>query len=226
MTPREVREANAAREEEASIPECSRQRMQKYWDYNKDMFQYVCLVSPSKVINRIKTAVYENEQYRKCGSIPIIAADPTIDEERHKILTVLDGLHTVPGAAFCLPYEPSGGRLSNLLPRLDEMIGWVTKGVFLVDLGRMEAKGMIKKRANLVKPEILFKPHDDKNDSDEDIKPGEGESKDEHRAMFKRISAWDLSQRRAWKADNDRYQADTAKRDAEKQQGSMGGFEG
>lgn len=214
MTPREIREANAAREEAASIPECPRQRMPKYYKYDKAMLQYVCLVSPSKVIDRIKAAAYDNEQYRKCGHIPIIAPDPTIDEERHKVLTVVDGLHTIPGATFCLTYEPSGGVLSNLLPRLDELVGWVTKGVFLVDLGRMEAEGMIEKRANLVKPD------EDKKDSDEDIGPEEDENKGEHRAMFRRIEAWDLSQRRAWKADNDRYEADKAR----KKQVEMGAF--
>ncbi|QDS69450.1 hypothetical protein FKW77_005604 [Venturia effusa] len=211
MTPREVREANAAREEAASIPECPRQRMPKYWRYHKDMLQYVCLVSPGKVIDRLKIAAYENEQYRKCGSIPIIAPEPKIDEEKHKILTVVDGLHTVPGTTFCLTHEPSGGLLSNLLPRLDELIGWVTKGVFLVDLGRMEADGMIEKRDNLAKP------NDRGRDSDEeDVKTEPHDKKDEHRAMFKRIADWDLSQRRAWKAENDRYEADLAKQRAKK----------
>ncbi|TLD36362.1 hypothetical protein E2P81_ATG03251 [Venturia nashicola] len=206
MTPREVREANAARAEEASIPECPRQRMPEYYRYNREMHQYLCLVSPSKVIDGIRTAVYANEEYRKCGSIPIIAPEPIIDEERHKILTVANGLHTFPGATFCLTYEPSVDRLSNLLPRLDELVGWVTKGVFLVDLGRWEAEGMIKKRATLVKAEGVGK------DSDEDTEADEGE----HRAMFKRIEAWDLWQRRAWRQDRDRYEAELA----EKNQGN------
>lgn len=209
MTPREVREANAVREEEAYIPECPRQRMLKYEKYDKDILQYVCLVSPGKVIDRIKTAVYSNETYRKCGSIPIIAPEPTIKEEKHKILTVLDGLHTRPGATFCLTNEPSGGLLSNLLPRLDEMVGWVTKGVFLVDLGRMEAEGMIEKRANLVKL-------DDDDNSNEDVEPDKDKKKNDHRDMFKRIAAWDLSQRRVWKTEDDRYEAGKAKQRAKK----------
>ncbi|KAE9973343.1 hypothetical protein BLS_003634 [Venturia inaequalis] len=226
MTPREIREANAALAEEASIPECPRQRMPEYWTYDKDMLQYLCLVSPSEVIDRIKTAVYANEVYRKCGPIPIIAPEPTIDEERHRVLTIVNGLHTFPGATFCLTYEPSGGLLSNLLPRLDELVGWVTKGVFLVDLGRMEAEGMIQKRANLVKPDDEKKGFDEEPDPEED-KPEEDKNKGEHRAMFMRIKAWDLGQRRAWKADNDRYEADKAKKKAaaEQSHGTTGGFD-
>lgn len=188
MTPKEIRDAKNRIDDVDA--QCPLPRMQQYEKYDKDFFRYKCRASPSKVIERLQTAARENEEYRKCSLLPVIAPNPPLNEEKHRILIVATSLHTHPGTTFCFTYENNskGGVFTNLLLRRDEpsMVGFVTRGVFLVELGRMEQEGMIEKVPTVSKPG--------------------GWQKGAHREMFERIEAWDKLQRKKWRGECEKTQ--------------------
>jgi hypothetical protein len=172
MTSRDICDASETKDDLALI--CPLPPIPKYESYHKDIFQYICLASPKKVIDRLRAAARENEEYRQLSPLPIISLNPTIDEEQPNLLVVADGLHTFVGTTFCLTYESSQYEIS--------MVGFVTRGVFLIELGRMEQDRMIKKLPSLAKPLGYNK-------------------KGPHKEMFMRIESWDSLQRRKWRDD-------------------------